>query len=449
LTRLRRDDERGVALIAALLVMMVCVILVAGALQLAIHSTQRSGLSRNRTASLHAAEAGLEAALSNLAQNSTCPATAGTETPLPDQNLPTESYKILAPVSCTTGGNAVIAAVGYVPNATTPVATTTLVAHVNRGQGAPVSGGSGTNGGYVFPDALFSGGSILTTGGSFSAYGTGGSVPNVVANGTINISGSQLDGLVHGWSGVTLTVPVIGGEVVGNGVNITGATVQGGTGGVFSSGSLTLTNTTVNGPAKYAGAFSNPGSTVTGTTSPGAGALPPPRQMPVFTDSSGDMQTILGVGAASNSCPGTGTGSYYDIPLNIVPCVYNPASLDGIHVLVVHGGLVTVTMPQTTTGGQLYIISAGGLGDAVTIVGTNSTLPVFAFTDGLLTVSGNLTGQLVGGGIVTAGATTVTFSPPATPAPDFAFNNTQVAPSGLGYAATIAFEYQCPGVTAC
>ncbi len=101
----------------------------------------------------------------------------------------------------------------------------------------------------------------------------------------INISGSQLDGLVHGWSGVTLNVPVIGGEVVGNGVNITGATVQGGTGGVFSSGALTLTNTTVNGPAKYAGAFSNSGSTVTGTTSSGAGALPTARQMPVFTDS--------------------------------------------------------------------------------------------------------------------------------------------------------------------
>ncbi|MDQ1414603.1 MAG: hypothetical protein QOF81_216 [Acidimicrobiaceae bacterium] len=465
-----RRDEGGMALIASLLVMMICVILVAAAFQLATHSSQRSGLSRNRSASLHAAEAGLEAALATLASSSVCPG-AGLEVPLPDQNLPSESYMVLAPVSCSPGGNAVIAAVGYVPNATRPVATTTLVAHINRGQGAPVSGTNAagvvscavtTQCGYVFPDALYSGGAITAAPGvgTLSAYGTGGTVPNVVANGAINITGAQIDGLVHGWSTVNLTVSAIGGEVVGNGVSITGATVQGGLGGVVSSNTLTLTDSTVNGTAKYKGPttnYSSANSTVTGGASPVTPApdLGSSRLMPTYTDSALDMSSIVGVGLpASNSCPGNGVGSYYDYtPLVSLNCTYNPATIDGTVVLVVRstlGGALTINVPQTTNGGQLYVIMTGaGILDTLNIVGSNSTLPVFAFTDGTMTLRGGITGQFVGGSIATAAPTTLTFAPPAIPAPDFAFNNTQTAPGGLGYAASIAFQYQCPGTTAC
>jgi hypothetical protein len=315
-----------------------------------------------------------------------------------------------------------------------------------------VSGGS--NGGYVFPDAIFSGGTIsaLPAVGTLSAYGTGGTVPNIVGDGAINISGSQLDGLVHGWSSVNLSVPAVGGEIVGNGVTLTGATVQGGTGGIVSSGSLTLANSTINGTAKYGSSYTTSGSTVSGGASLASPAptLPLMRLMPTFNESSSDMNTLLGVGAptATASCPGAGTGTYYDYsPLIALNCTYNPATINGPVVLVAHsllGGVLNINVPQTTTGGQLY-----GALDTLNIVGSNSTFQVFAYSDGTLTTNGGVTGQLVGNTVATVGATTLTFAPPAIPAPDFAFSTSQTAPSGLGYAASIAFEYQCPGTTAC
>jgi hypothetical protein len=252
---------------------------------------------------------------------------------------------------------------------------------------------------------------------------------------------------VHGWSSVNLSVGGVGGEVVGNGVTITGATVQGGTGGVVSSGNLSLNGTTVNGAAKYGGSFTTSGSTVTGGTTSASTTLPPMRLMPKFTDNQVDMQNILGVGSPSPTCPGSGTGSFYEIPLGV--CAYSPPTINGTVVLVSHGGLLTINVPQTTTGAQLYVISANGIGDAVLINGSNSTVPVFAFTDGLLTVNGGISGQLLGASITTTGPTTLTFAPPPVPAPGFAFDSSQTAPTGLGYAASIDFQYQCPGTTAC
>src|SRR5579884_36763 len=115
----RTHDEQGFALITAILIMLISTIVVAGILQLATHTAQRSGLSRNQTAARDAAEAGIEAELSTIA-NGTCPTTAGAETALPNQTVPSASYIIKVPVSCTLNGAAVIAATGYVPNATSP-----------------------------------------------------------------------------------------------------------------------------------------------------------------------------------------------------------------------------------------------------------------------------------------------------------------------------------------
>lgn len=442
--RIRRRDERGVALIASLLVMLICVVIVAAALQLADHTIQRSGLDRSRTASRHAAEAGIQTALADLSATNACPS-PGSEVQLPDQNLPQESYKIVS-LTCPTSDTAIVTAVGYVPNAAKPVATTTLVAHIDRGQGAPVSGPP-SRGGYVFPDAVFSGGAI-TTAGAFNTYGYGGTVPNVVANGAITVSGSQLDGLVHGWGLVNLTASQVGGDIIGTDVTVNNATVQG---SVASAGPLSLNSATVNGNAIYSSGSGPSGSTVTGSTihqSP-AFQLPNKRLMPVFTDTPGDVQSLLGVGAPSSSCPLTGTGTFYDVPINGI-CNYNPATIDGTVVVVVHGGVLNVTVPQTNNGGQLYLIAAGG---TINLAGTNSTLPVFAYADGLLGVAmnGAFVGQVVGSVVTTTGATTMTFRPPSVPAPDFAFQSSQVAPTAgaLGNAAHVAFEYRCPGVVFC
>jgi len=429
------------ALMAAVLVMVVCTILVAATVALADHTAQRSGLNRDHSAALHAAEAGIEAQLATLSAG-TCP-TAGPVVTLPDQNLPTESYQVLAPQSCASG-SAILAAAGYVPNATRPVATVTVVAHVNWGQGASPS--TGNSGGYVFPDALYTDGTLTATAGKLSVFGQGGTVPSIAANGAIAITDSlgQLDGPVNGWSTVNLTGAQIGGAVVGTAVTIDTSRVQG---DVTASGNLKLlSTTTVNGNVVYGGTDSSVTPTITGSGPMfNSTTLPQPRPMPVFTDNKPEISTLV-LGASTvptPSCPGTGTGTFYDYT-SAGACAYNPASINGKVIVIAHGGTVNVSVPQTSSG-QLYVIN--DLGN-ITIAGANSTMPVFAWASGTVSLSGNFVGQVAGHAIAATADTTMTFSPPLIPMPDFAFPGGYSTPT-LGYAATIAFEYQCPGTTFC
>ena len=431
----KNSNEDGMALITALLIMLLCTIVVAGILQLATHTSQQSGLSRDRQGSLSAAQAGIQAELSLLA-NGSCPTTGGTvasATTLPDQNVPTESYVINVPSSCTVNGPAVISATGYVPNATTPSATTTVVAHINRSDGAPVSGGA--SGGYDFPDAIFTDGTLNAS--ALDLFGSGGGIPNMTANKAITISGSQTAGSVTGASTVSISSAQIGGNVA-------------------AAGNLSLTSTTVTGTVSYAGTYSPSGSSVNGAVTSGYIA-PQSRPLPIFTNAS-DIGTTLGVGSAVASCPSaTGwTQGFYDI-LNSCAAGYAPAAFstsasNGNQVIVVQGAF-TVNVPPTSTGGQLYVVDAGGAGDSLTIVGNGSTLPVFAFTDGSLSLSGGVVGQFVGHSVTATGTTT--FAAPGTPMPDLAFPVGYTAPTTLtatgasAFVSTVTLEYQCPGASAC
>jgi Tfp pilus assembly protein PilX len=439
-------DEEGIALITALLIMLLSTVVVAGVLGLAIHTAQRSGLTRNKTAALNAAEAGIQAELSLISDGS-CPATASADTPLPSQALPTASYIIHASPAgpnCTVNGSAVISATGYVPNATNPVTSTTMVAHINRSAGAPTS-----SGGYDFPDALFTDGSL--TSGTLSLYGTGGSIPSITADGPIAIggsgnTGSLLGGGINGESTVNVGASQIGGAVTGTTVTLTGPssanplTVQGSVGAVSS---LTKTNTTVNGTVTSSGA-----------------ALPQARPLGAFSYSQSAIQAALGVAAPATSCPANQSGwtsnFYYmgSCALGYAPTSYNPATSNGITVIVVQGPF-SINIPQTAVGGQLYVVDTGSPGsDALTITGSGSSLPVFAYTDGSLNLSGNVTGQMAAHSITVAGGTTMTFSPPAAAMPNIAFTLGYFAPTGLAsgtnpYISTVSSEYQCPGTTAC
>lgn len=443
-----KRDDRGIAMITAMMVLMVVTIVVAGAAGLAAHTAQRSGLDRNRSAALHAAEAGIEAEIAKLTDGS-CRSTADvTDTALPDQNLPTESYRVLAPASCTAGGTADIVAVGYVPNATRPVATVTLVARMNRSMGAPLSGG--TNGGYVFPDALFTDGTLnATSGAGLSVFGLGGAVPNLTANGAMTITDSpagHLDGAIHGWSTVSLSGVQIGGPTVAQSVTLSGATVQG---DVTASASLSLSpSTVVNGNARYGTTNSSSGATVTKTgPTQAATTLPQARPLPVFSDNQSEIGTALGVGTTpSATCPGNGTGTFYDFSQSGgATCSYNPGVASGNVVVIAHGGTLNVTVPQTSAG-QLYVINDSG---NVTVNGSNSTLPVFAYASGTLSLNGAFVGQGAGHAIVTTATATMTFKPPATTMPDLAFPGGFDAPTGTGYVTTLVYQYQCPGTTAC
>jgi Tfp pilus assembly protein PilX len=440
-------DEQGIALIVAMIVLMISVIVVAAVLQLATHTAQQSGFGRDRTAAVNAAEAGIQSELSTLSSG-TCPSAAGSETALLNQSSPAASYKILAPVSCTTGA-AVIAATGYVPNATNPVYETTMVAHVNRSQGAPVSGG--TAGGYDFPDAVFTDGTLTATSGTLNLYGSGGDIANLTADGAINIGssafpGSLLGGAVSGENSVNVYAASIGGSVAGTSITLNGGT-NGMTvsGAVGASSSLSKTNVTINGT----------------TTSSGA-SLPQSRPIGTFSNNVSDIGTTLGVGSSATTlCPASATGwtaAFYDITTSCTtvggyaPTSFSTTASNGVQVLVVQGSL-TVTVPPTAVGGALYIVDAGGTGDSLTISDSGSTLPVFAFTDGSMSVSGTLAGQLAAHSITFTGASTsLTFRPPATPMPDIAFPTGYFAPTLTGsnaFVSTVSYEYQCPGTTAC
>lgn len=79
LLRVRRD-ERGVGMVTALMVTLI--VFATGAMwaQQAVHQTEGSGVERSREQALAAAEAGLNAAMARIAQNSTCPTAAVTGT---------------------------------------------------------------------------------------------------------------------------------------------------------------------------------------------------------------------------------------------------------------------------------------------------------------------------------------------------------------------------------
>jgi type II secretory pathway pseudopilin PulG len=457
-----RRDENGFALMTSFLVLLITVVVVTGALQLATHTSQRSGLNRNQSAAVNAAEAGIEAALSRMSDGS-CPNMATNEFPLPDQNLPTESYIIQAvpAATCTVNGPAVILATGYVPNATSPVAKTTMVAHINRSQGAPTSGGVG---GYDFPNVLYTDGSLGTSASpaQISVFGNGGSTPSITANtgAYIGTSGSpaQLGGPVSSWGPVTLNASQIGGAVVGTDVTIKSATVQG---AVAAVGNLSLDTVTVNGTATYGGSYSHNGTvTVASGGAPTSAPTIEPlrRPFPAFTNDSATIgsPTGLGVGSATTSCPPSAsawTAPFYDIATSCAvaysPGTYSSTAANKSTVIIAQGPL-TVNVPPTAVGGQLYVITTGG--GSLTINGSGSTLPVFAFTDGALNLNGSIVGQFVGHSVATTGATTLTFTPPATPAPNFAFPAGYTLPNlGTTFVSTVSFEYQCAGavVTPC
>ncbi len=452
-------DEQGIALIVALLIMLLCTIVVAGILQLSVHTTQRSGLTRNSAAALNAAEAGIQSELSLISDGS-CPTSKGTETALPNQTAPSASYIIQVPVSCTAFGAAVIDATGYVPNATNPVTSTTMVAHINRTEGAP-----GVNGAYDFPDALFADAALSAPSG-LNLYGSGGSIPNITAGSiTIGGSGSQLGGaiagqLLYGQSAgsngaVSVAAAQIGGQVSGTNLTLTGPstglTVQQ---GLLASGNLSLNSVTVNGTGTYSGTYSHSG-TVSGTVAAGAVTLPLGRPLGSFAYSQSPITSALGVGAPNTSCPTSATAwpsTFYDLGSCSTP--YTPSIYGSGTTVIVVQGPFTVDVPSAAAGGQLYVIDAGGGGsDSLTIAGSGSTLPVFAFTDGSLNLSGTVVGQMAAHSITVASGTNMTFSPPATAMPDITFPTGYTAPNLAAatdpFIGTVSYEYQCPGTTAC
>lgn len=117
---LTRRDERGIAMVTALMVVVVASLLGAVVMNLSMHSTQSSAYDRARTQSIHAAEAGLDQAMSHFASVgiSTLPCTISgslNATPVANWSVAITYYSSYPLV-----GTAMTCANGYLTGTTAP-----------------------------------------------------------------------------------------------------------------------------------------------------------------------------------------------------------------------------------------------------------------------------------------------------------------------------------------
>jgi Tfp pilus assembly protein PilX len=199
----RVGEERGAALITAMLVSMVVVMLGVTAAQLAVHNSEASGYDRRRVQSVGAAEAGVNYYFSHLqsvtADQFVCSASQelGTSPPTSFEATVTFYDAAGAPLPCppttTIPKSALIRSVGRTSGTTTP--DRTLEAYVNL---IPQTGGA--LGDY----AVFSDGSLGMSSGSF-VYGGDAHDGDLYTNGNLTLnSGAQIHGSVLAQGGVTV-----------------------------------------------------------------------------------------------------------------------------------------------------------------------------------------------------------------------------------------------------
>ncbi|HEX3425307.1 MAG TPA: hypothetical protein VHT30_04190 [Acidimicrobiales bacterium] len=448
----RSADESGLAMIMALIIMMVCVVVVSASILLAIHSGQQSSVQRNETAALHAADYGLQEELASLAgqpsvTGATCTPITTSATAVPNASLPAEWYLVSMPGCTATSTTRTVIATGYAlgeginPSVTRPPSTAqsrVVVAHITLQPAGALS-----SGGYGFPDALLSlsgGGSGQSgnlTGTSLTVSGVGTYAPTVRADGTVSLTSSNLS-LAEGasinslsaWGNATLSATTV-------------------TGDVTSSGTVTLSNaSTVTAPSGDGGnvigsSVTNNSSTVSGSIRQGTNILPTKPPVPTFTYNVSDWLSLTGSATASSTCPTSGTlsGLYYVGST----CSSSPTSVSGTVAIVYTGtGTLTVNLPSSTGGTALYLIAPNG---SVSITDSGTAMPVFVYGGAGVTTSGTIVGQLAGGNIATAAATSVLAELVGAP-PDFSFPASAagtVPPTG--FVPEINDEYLCPAGT--
>jgi hypothetical protein len=481
-----RNNEDGLALITALLVMMVASALVVASVSLATHSGGQSAEQRNATAALHAADFGLQTELATLSASSTggvpavppCTSSSGL---LPGTSLPAEWYSVSVyswtpgssanpACSSTPGLTRTIISTGYAVGAgvgTTPptlppggAVSRTVVAHITL-----QPAGATSNGGYGFPDAITA---LKGAGnGQTGAIASGSGFPLTVSGLSGNPVSIRADGPVT-LTGGTLT---LGSSTISNSlqswdnITLSGTTV---TGNVASAKTLSLTNSTaITGNALGTTVTPTGGSTVTGVTrdqTPTLPTQPPPPLFPSPVDPGWANWLALTGGSVQSGCPGSATLSGLYVLTTGTPCTITSSTLSpvagstAVAVIVTSPALLTVTVPSIVpSGAQLYLIAANAANGNLTLNGSGAALPVFAYGSGTVTLNGSggaIAGQVIGGNITTTGPTSLaaqsvstTVGTTPTFPPDFAFPSYGGTAPPPGYVPQITDEYLCAPLT--
>ena len=221
-----RSEERGIALLTALLVSMIVLALGLVAVGVSLHDTTASSLDRKRTQAIDAAEAGLDSFFSQLTTTSNasmpCPVTVGA--PNESVDLPTSPpahfdvyvsfYSQWPPgstpdVTCAQvqGGTIPAAALVKSVGSATTVAVPTMVQRTMEStiRLTPIYGG--------FNKAIFSD-RQLGFGNKFTLNGNGGNNGDVYTNGDFTLGNNTLiKGSVYAQGSATIAQGVVNADV--------------------------------------------------------------------------------------------------------------------------------------------------------------------------------------------------------------------------------------------
>jgi hypothetical protein len=288
LTRLR-SEERGIALLTALLVSMIVLALGLVAVGVSLHDTTASSLDRKRTQAIDAAEAGLDSFFSQLTTTNNasmpCPVTVGASNESVD--LPTSPpahfdvyvsfYSTWPPgstpdVTCAQvqGGAVPAAALVKSVGSATTAAVPTMVQRTMEStiRLTPIFGG--------FNKAIFSD-QGLGFQNKFTVNGNGGNNGDVYTNGDFFLANNSLiKGSVYAQGAATIGQGVVNADVWANNAVALSGGIQVLGNATSSTSSITLSsNSTVFGNAKAGTTVS--GGTINGTITQNSPSGPPPK----------------------------------------------------------------------------------------------------------------------------------------------------------------------------
>jgi hypothetical protein len=262
---LARRDERGIGIVTALMVALV-VFAVGGLwVNLSVHQAEESTLERAREAARHAAEAGINRAMSELATSASYAGGGGLQN-LTDGTTVVAQYEIVSVTQPGADPNTrYIVARGWAPTQAQAKSRRRLEAQV---QLVPSDG---------FRYALYAAPGGIATSNNLTVTGDVYSDTDLSLSNNAKVTGS----ITSQGSVTTSNNSTIGGDIraVGNiTLNNSSTTV---TGSVYSNGNISLTGT-VKGNAQATGTIT--GGTVNGTRSPASPPTPPPNlSLPTFT----------------------------------------------------------------------------------------------------------------------------------------------------------------------
>lgn len=390
-----RHDERGIAMVTALLVSMIVLALGVTAAGLSLHNSTASALDRKRTQSIDAAEAGLDSFFSQLTTTNNaampCPVSAGAPNMATDlPTVPPAHFDVyvsfystwppgaVSDVTCAQVQNGTIPAAALVKSVGTAVLSTSPT-KVQRTMEStirltPVYGG--------FNKAIFSD-KQLNFQNKFTVNGNGANNGDVYTNGNFSLGNNTLiKGSVYAQGNATIGQGVINADVWAKGAVDLSSGIQVLGNVTSSTSSINLSNNSnIFGNAKAGTSVS--GGTINGTITQNSPSGPPPQfAMPkycwpgcdalgnpnnntqqAYADAGYTLQSYTSCATAQAGIAswfGASSGDYVVVVNSAVPCSF---SYSGNGTYNIQGNLaIFFTGAATDVSGTATVFSASNNG---------------------------------------------------------------------------------------